>query len=286
MEDLDPRVGDIAAAGGHRLVEAGGAGRPPRAPQPGGGGLARPPGAGGGGRGRAGAGGGGGGGGGGGRRGGGGPRREPWNPASRARRLTTAAALDRRGPAWGWRTPVWLDGPLRDGVLDGSLVIQGSGDPTLVLERVWLLLRRVQALGVREIRGDIVLDGSAFAVAEADPGDFDGEALRPYNVRPAALLLNFRSVIYTFVPDAAAGLAHVVAEPPLPAEPPLAPEPELPPVPGPTASSSPQAVTMAIAHAIAPMLTVRFIIVSGRDPLRVATLREKRGLTARRGQVS
>ena len=140
---------------------------------------------------------------------------EPVNPASLAKLLTTAAALDRLGPAWRWRTPVWLDGPLRDGVLDGSLVIQGSGDPTLVLERVWLLLRRVQALGVREIRGDIVLDGSAFAVAEADPGDFDGEALRPYNVRPAALLLNFRSVIYTFVPDAAAGVARVVAEPPL-----------------------------------------------------------------------
>ena len=140
---------------------------------------------------------------------------EPVNPASLAKLLTTAAAQDRLGPAWRWRTPVWLDGPLRDGVLEGSLVIKGSGDPTLVLERVWLLLRRVQALGVREIRGDIVLDGSAFAVPEADPGDFDGEALRPYNVRPAALLLNFRSVLYSFAPDAAAGLARVVAEPPL-----------------------------------------------------------------------
>ena len=140
---------------------------------------------------------------------------EPVNPASLAKLLTTAAALDRLGPAWRWRTPVWLDGPLRDGVLDGSLVIQGSGDPTLVLERVWLLLRRVQALGVREIRGDIVLDGSAFAVPDAAPGDFDGEPLRPYNVRPAALLLNYRSVVYTFVPDAAAGVARVVAEPPL-----------------------------------------------------------------------
>ena len=37
----------------------------------------------------------------------------------------------------------------------------GSGDPKLVPERLWLLLRRVQQLGVREIRGDIVLDGSA-----------------------------------------------------------------------------------------------------------------------------
>jgi D-alanyl-D-alanine carboxypeptidase/D-alanyl-D-alanine-endopeptidase (penicillin-binding protein 4) len=140
---------------------------------------------------------------------------EAVNPASLAKLLTTTAALELLGPAWRWRTPVWLGGTLRDGVLEGPLVIKGSGDPTLVLERVWLLLRRVQALGVREIRGDIVLDGSAFDVPDSDPGEFDGEALRPCNVRPAALLLNFRSVIYTFVPDVDAGVARVLAEPPL-----------------------------------------------------------------------
>jgi len=140
---------------------------------------------------------------------------KPVNPASLTKLLTTAAALDRLGPAFSWTTPVWLGGPVQGGVLEGSLFIKGSGDPKLVLERVWLLLRRVQQLGVREIRGDIVLDNSAFAVPDAAPGDFDGEPLRPYNVRPAALLFNFRSVVYTFTPDAAAGVARVAAEPPL-----------------------------------------------------------------------
>ncbi|MDE2612913.1 MAG: D-alanyl-D-alanine carboxypeptidase [Burkholderiales bacterium] len=137
------------------------------------------------------------------------------NPASLAKLLTTSAALERLGPAWSWHTPVWLTGPVKDGVLEGSLQIKGSGDPKLVLERLWLLLRRVQQMGVREIRGDIVLDQSAFAPSDAAPGDFDGETLRPYNVRPAALLLNFRSVLYTFVPDAAAGVARVLMEPTL-----------------------------------------------------------------------
>ncbi len=137
------------------------------------------------------------------------------NPASLTKLLTTAAALDRLGPAWAWATPVWLAGPLRDGVLEGSVFIKGSGDPQLVLERVWLLLHRIQQAGVREIKGDIVLDNSAFAVAEASAADFDGEPLRPYNVRPAALLFNYRSVVYTFKPDLAAGLARVTVEPPL-----------------------------------------------------------------------
>jgi D-alanyl-D-alanine carboxypeptidase/D-alanyl-D-alanine-endopeptidase (penicillin-binding protein 4) len=137
------------------------------------------------------------------------------NPASLTKLLTTYAALDRLGPGWTWATPVWLLGPLKDGVLDGSVVIKGSGDPKLVIERLWLLLSRLQQTGVREIRGDIVLDSSAFVVPEGSAADFDGEATRPYNVRPAALLLNYKSVSYTFVPDAAAGVARVLAEPAL-----------------------------------------------------------------------
>ncbi len=139
----------------------------------------------------------------------------PVNPASLMKLLTTLAALERLGPAWSWSTPVWLQGVVRDGVLEGNLHIKGSGDPKLVMERLWLLLRRVQQLGVREIRGDIVVDQSAFAVADASAAEFDGEPLRPYNVRPAALLLNYRSAIYTFVPDAAAGVARVLVEPAL-----------------------------------------------------------------------
>jgi D-alanyl-D-alanine carboxypeptidase/D-alanyl-D-alanine-endopeptidase (penicillin-binding protein 4) len=137
----------------------------------------------------------------------------PVNPASLAKLVTTYAALDTLGPAWRWRTPVWLLGEVLDGVLEGSLVIRGSGDPTLVLERVWLLLRQVQQRGVREIKGDIVLDSSAFEVPDADPGEFDGEPLRPYNTRPDALLLNFKSVTYGFVPDAATGRARVTRTP-------------------------------------------------------------------------
>ena len=137
----------------------------------------------------------------------------PVNPASLFKLLTTYAALDLLGPAWTWSTPVWIQGTLRNGVLDGAVIVKGTGDPKLVLERVWLLLERVQQLGVREIHGDIVLDRSAFATVDGTVADFDGEPTRPYNVRPDALLLNFKSVSYGFVPDAARGIAVVTAEP-------------------------------------------------------------------------
>ena len=139
----------------------------------------------------------------------------PVNPASIMKLVTTYAALDLLGPAFSWSTPVYVEGAVRDGTLFGNLYIKGQGDPKLVSERLWLLLRRVQGLGVKSIAGDIVLDRSAFETVEVDPSSFDGEPLRPYNAAPDALLLNFKSVVMTFVPDRTASTAQVQYEPPL-----------------------------------------------------------------------
>ena len=139
----------------------------------------------------------------------------PVNPASVMKLVTTYAALDLLGPAYTWRTPVYVEGAVRDGTLFGNLYLQGLGDPKLVAERLWLLLRRVQGLGIRKITGDIVLDRSAFETLDVDPARFDGEPLRPYNATPDALLLNYKSVVMTFVPDRSAHLAQVQFEPPL-----------------------------------------------------------------------
>lgn len=140
---------------------------------------------------------------------------EALNPASVMKLVTTYAALDLLGPAFTWRTPVYVEGAVRAGTLYGNLYLKGQGDPKLVVERLWLLLRRVQGLGIEKIAGDIVLDRSAFELLAADPASFDGEPLRPYNATPDALLLNFKSLVMTFVPDAAASSATVQFEPPL-----------------------------------------------------------------------
>ena len=137
------------------------------------------------------------------------------NPASVMKLVTTYAGLELLGPSFTWATPVYVDGTVANGVLAGNLIIQGKGDPKLVMERLWLLLRRVQGLGIKSISGDILLDRSAFATSVQNPADFDGEALRPYNVVPDALLVNYKSVAMTFVPNPGAGTASVSFDPPL-----------------------------------------------------------------------
>ncbi len=137
----------------------------------------------------------------------------PMNPASTMKLVTTYAALELLGPTFAWRTEAYLSGPLSGDVLDGDLVLRGTGDPKLTIENFWLLLRSLRARGLREIRGDLVLDRGYFEPISEDSGSFDSEPLRPYNVSPDALLLNFKTVRFTFSPEPDRQGVRVVAEP-------------------------------------------------------------------------
>lgn len=142
--------------------------------------------------------------------------RTPLNPASVMKLLTTAAALDLLGPAYTWKTEALIAGQISDGVLTGDLHLRGSGDPRLTIDALWLWLRELRARGLREIRGDLVLDRSLFDLGTPDPGGFDGQPLRAYNVIPDALLLNFKALQLTFVPGA--GQRVTVLSDPLPTQ--------------------------------------------------------------------
>jgi D-alanyl-D-alanine carboxypeptidase/D-alanyl-D-alanine-endopeptidase (penicillin-binding protein 4) len=140
-------------------------------------------------------------------------QKKPMNPASTMKLVTTYSALHLLGPAFTFRTEVFADGSVAGDSLRGRIHIRGGGDPKLVIEDLWLLVNRIRGFGIREIRGDVVLDKSFFAKLRHDPADFDGEEGRAYNVGPDALLVNFKSIGVTFVPDTAARVAHVIVIP-------------------------------------------------------------------------
>jgi D-alanyl-D-alanine carboxypeptidase/D-alanyl-D-alanine-endopeptidase (penicillin-binding protein 4) len=142
---------------------------------------------------------------------------QPRPVASVMKLFTTGAALLARGPASTWRTDTGLVGRLdAQGRLHGDLVVRGSGDPGLVTELVTQMMVRWQAAGLRQIDGDLVLDRSAFALPPHDPAAFDGEARKPYNAGPDALLVNQQAVTLRLAPDAAAaGQWRLTLEPAL-----------------------------------------------------------------------
>ena len=123
------------------------------------------------------------------------------NPASVMKLVTTYAALDLLGPAYTWKTGVWIESAAVNGVLEGNLYLKGSGDPRFAIEHLSALLRQLRVRGIEHIHGDIVLDRTVFNVPAIDPGAFDDKPMRPYNVGPDGLLLNFRALRFTLLPE-------------------------------------------------------------------------------------
>lgn len=103
-----------------------------------------------------------------------------FSPASNAKVFTTAAALDRLGSEFRFRTPVFQEGTLSEsGVLAGDLALVGKGDPDLAgslsnnrnrftyLDR---MAQKVRQAGIRVIEGDIIGDDSYFPYAPYGKG--------------------------------------------------------------------------------------------------------------------
>ncbi|MGZ8967456.1 MAG: D-alanyl-D-alanine carboxypeptidase/D-alanyl-D-alanine endopeptidase [Gallionella sp.] len=129
------------------------------------------------------------------------------NPASTMKLLTTTSALESLTPAYRWKTEAYLDGKLNNGILQGNLVFKGYGNPKLTIEQFWLWMLELRQRGLREIRGDVVLDTHYFAPLTHDPAEFDNDPTRAYNVGPNALLLNFNALRLRLIPNGASTTA-------------------------------------------------------------------------------
>lgn len=137
----------------------------------------------------------------------------PRNPASVMKLLTTWTALEILGPAYTWPTEVYFVGDFDGTRLDGDLALKGYGDPYLVLEEFWKLIRALRRIGLEEIGGDLLIDDSYFRVIEGDPGAFDDQPFRTYNVLPNALLVNFKAINFQFLVDPRDGRVKVTTDP-------------------------------------------------------------------------
>jgi D-alanyl-D-alanine carboxypeptidase/D-alanyl-D-alanine-endopeptidase (penicillin-binding protein 4) len=138
------------------------------------------------------------------------------NPASVMKLITTDAALEVLGPAYRWKTDVYSTGTLKNQQLKGDLIFKGHGDPKITLEAFWLMLRDLRQKGLQDIRGNLVLDRSYFELAKEEPGAFDNEPYKPYNVAPDALLVNFRAHRVRFLAQNETAHPRIVLDPEIP----------------------------------------------------------------------
>jgi D-alanyl-D-alanine carboxypeptidase/D-alanyl-D-alanine-endopeptidase (penicillin-binding protein 4) len=97
------------------------------------------------------------------------------HPASVTKIATALALLKVLGPGRRFETRLAATGPLRRGILEGDLVIEADGDPTLVFENAFLMLLRLHDLGVRRVLGRLAVRGPL--IFDWEP-DGDGTALK------------------------------------------------------------------------------------------------------------
>lgn len=121
-----------------------------------------------------------------------------FNPASVMKLITTNAALDLLTPAYRWKTEIYRDGNVVNGVLDGNLIIKGYGDPSFKAQDFWQLLMRLQQAGINEIKGNLIIDKSFFAEKFGNPPAFDAEIWRAYNAQSSAFLVDGRRTSFRF----------------------------------------------------------------------------------------
>jgi len=121
------------------------------------------------------------------------------NPASVMKLVTTNAALDLLTPSYRWKTEVYKDGSVTNGVLNGNLMIKGYGDPSFKAQEFWRMLMSLQQVGIKEITGDLLIDKSYFAQNVGARKTFDEDTWRAYNAEPSAFLVNGRNTSFKFV---------------------------------------------------------------------------------------
>jgi D-alanyl-D-alanine carboxypeptidase/D-alanyl-D-alanine-endopeptidase (penicillin-binding protein 4) len=104
---------------------------------------------------------------------------KPFLPASVLKVVTTAAAVEKLGPDFRYRTGVYTNGTIAPGgSISGDLILVGRGDPNLtdpygeMFEKTALqeLAEKLQSLGITEIRGDIIGDESYFDMGGGEKG--------------------------------------------------------------------------------------------------------------------
>lgn len=138
----------------------------------------------------------------------------PLAPASNQKIFTALAALASWGPAHRFTTTVLADAPIgADGGV-GTLVVRGGGDPALTSEEVWRLAADLRRLGLRQVRGDLLLDDGYFDGVQWNAAWGEGSA-RAYHAGIAALTANYGAfAVEVAPPPHPGGRARVNIDPP------------------------------------------------------------------------
>lgn len=80
-----------------------------------------------------------------------------FNPASVTKIATSLTALEQLGYDYRFNTEIYTNGKIQDKVLDGDLIVVGSGDPGLFYENIFLITENLSKLGIEKVSGNLLV---------------------------------------------------------------------------------------------------------------------------------
>lgn len=114
------------------------------------------------------------------------------NPASNAKLLTAAAALQLLGPEHRYGTRVWANHEsVVDGVVQGDVYLQGSGDPSLVTGEMYELAGLLRSSGITKIKGKIIVDATRYDKDGFPPGFDQKDEFASHRAPFGAMAVNY-----------------------------------------------------------------------------------------------
>ncbi len=125
-------------------------------------------------------------------------------PASALKTLTTGAAFGLLGPEYRFETALYSNAEIdANGVLDGDLILEGSGDPTLSIEDLGRLAGAAGASGgLKRVRGTLRVDVAGFPVPPANEHWNWGDIGNAYGAGAFGVNLNRNRMLIRFAPGA------------------------------------------------------------------------------------
>jgi serine-type D-Ala-D-Ala carboxypeptidase/endopeptidase (penicillin-binding protein 4) len=92
----------------------------------------------------------------------------PASAASLTKIATTIAALETWSLDRRFETRIYHTGIVNNGVVEGDLIVQGDGDPLFVWEEAIALGNALNKLGIRQIKGDLIVTGKFYMNFKSD----------------------------------------------------------------------------------------------------------------------
>jgi D-alanyl-D-alanine carboxypeptidase/D-alanyl-D-alanine-endopeptidase (penicillin-binding protein 4) len=111
-------------------------------------------------------------------------------PASTMKVLTAAVAIATLGAGRRFVTELVAHGPVAGGTVDGALALVGGGDPVLRSTDIDDAAATLARAGIRRVRGDLIVDASAFTRPEFNPHWPASDRGRPYAAGASAVSLD------------------------------------------------------------------------------------------------